>query len=98
MNGVESFMSSLDADNKVHKLMVHAATNYLVTTIKFFDISRHEFGPQVTRIVMEMHQVLDESGSIEVLWELYAELVAACKTEGLDITMVPLRAFGCSIH
>jgi hypothetical protein len=96
---VDKVLERLAEQCEMEAYMIHAANNYLLLVLKFLQISQHEFSPSVTRAAMDLSDAIaDEKTPISDTWSRYIELIKASKQDGMDLSEVPLKAFGHTIY
>lgn len=96
---MDKVLEALAKDHEVEAYMIQAANNYLSLVLKFLQITKHEFSPAVTRAAMELNDAVSEPETpITEVWSKYIELVKTSRQEGIDLSEVPLKAFGHAIH
>lgn len=95
---MDEILEKLSKEHEIEAYMIQAANNYLSLVLKFVQITQHEFSPAITRIAMELHEAVSEKTPFKEVWSKYIELVKTAQLEGLDLSEIPLKAFGHTIH
>ena len=94
---IKQLIEDLGEDNELQAYMLHAAMQHVVSIVKFFHMTRQQFSPEITRIIMSLHETIPNGGNIEQIFTLYAELVNVCSKHDFDITSMPIKAMGKQI-